>query len=126
MGVHTFHFNFPLKRIPFLELNGASVAQKRQTPRIPSRRSKACLPAACEVSCRIRAGSPTSFWLDSPRTVASRHSLRFPRSSAPRIRLTSRHHGWRRGEVYRESCQCQRERQKRERQKAEGRRQKLA
>jgi len=30
------------------------------------------LPAAYEVSCRIRAGSPTSFWLDSPRTVASR------------------------------------------------------
>src|SRR5688500_3505797 len=32
----------------------------------------ACLPAAYEVSCRIRAGRPTSFWLDSPRTVASR------------------------------------------------------
>jgi len=43
------------------------------------------VPAAYEVSCRVRAGSPTSFWLDSPRTVASRHSLRFPRSSAPRI-----------------------------------------
>ena len=32
----------------------------------------ACLPAAYEVSCRIRAGSPTSLWPDSPRTVASR------------------------------------------------------
>jgi len=32
----------------------------------------ACLPAAYEVSCRIRAGSPTGFWPDSPRTVASR------------------------------------------------------
>jgi len=32
----------------------------------------ACLPAACEVSCRIRAGSPTGLWPDSPRTVASR------------------------------------------------------
>ena len=34
-----------------------------------------CWPAfqaAYEVSCRIRTGSPTSFWLDSPRTVASR------------------------------------------------------
>jgi hypothetical protein len=30
------------------------------------------LPAAYEVSCRIRAGSPRSFWLHSPRTVASR------------------------------------------------------
>src|SRR6185295_6189974 len=30
------------------------------------------LPAAYEVSCRIRAGSPTSLRLDSPRTVASR------------------------------------------------------
>jgi len=45
----------------------------------------ACLPAAYEVSCRVRTGSPTSFWLDSPRTVASRRWLRFPRSSAPRI-----------------------------------------
>ena len=32
----------------------------------------ACLPAAYEVSCRIRAGSPTGLWPDSPRTVASR------------------------------------------------------
>src|SRR5438128_7209094 len=37
-----------------------------------SRRLMACLPAACEVSCRIRAGSPTGLWPDSPRTVASR------------------------------------------------------
>jgi len=39
---------------------------------------EACLPAAYEVSCRIRTGSPTSFWLDSPRTVASRHSIGSP------------------------------------------------
>jgi len=32
----------------------------------------ACLPAAYEVSCRIRAGSPRGFWPHSPRTVASR------------------------------------------------------
>jgi hypothetical protein len=42
----------------------------------------ACLPAAYEVSCRIRAGSPTGLWPDSPRTVASR---RFG-SPAPRRR----------------------------------------
>jgi hypothetical protein len=39
---------------------------------------EACLPAAYEVSCRIRTGSPTSFWLDSPRTVASRRSIGSP------------------------------------------------
>ncbi len=39
---------------------------------------EACLPAAYEVSCRIRTGSPTSFWLDSPRTVASRRSFGSP------------------------------------------------
>jgi len=33
---------------------------------------QACLPAAYEVSCRIRAGSPRGFWPHSPRTVASR------------------------------------------------------
>ena len=45
--------------------------------------SPACLPAAYEVSCRIRAGCPRGFWPHSPRTVASRHSTGSP---APRRR----------------------------------------
>jgi hypothetical protein len=32
----------------------------------------ACLPAAYEVSCRVRTGSPRGLWPHSPRTVASR------------------------------------------------------
>ena len=39
---------------------------------------KACLPAAYEVSCRIRAGCPRGFWPHSPRTVASRRSVGSP------------------------------------------------
>ena len=63
---------------------GPSVGQaKRQTPRISSRRLRACFPAAYEVSCRIRAGNPTGFRPDSPRTVASRHSTGSP---VPRYR----------------------------------------
>src|SRR5438067_9631765 len=57
---------------------------------------EACLPAAYEVSCRIRTGSPTSFWLDSPRTVASRHSFGSPvprRRGLGRQAATRRRHG---------------------------------
>jgi hypothetical protein len=43
----------------------------------------ACLPAAYEVSCRVRTGRPSGFWPDSPRTVASR---RYVGSPAPRRR----------------------------------------
>jgi len=67
---------------------------------------EACLPAAYEVSCRIRTGSPTSFWLDSPRTVASRRSIGSPvprRRGLGRQAATRRRHGG----VYefREGCQ---------------------
>src|SRR5579859_1471153 len=58
---------------------------------------QACLPAAYEVSCRIRAGSPRGLWPHSPRTVASR---RFG-SPVPRRRglgVASRHLGGRRRE----------------------------
>src|SRR5438046_8415583 len=57
---------------------------------------EACLPAAYEVSCRIRTGSPTSFWLDSPRTVASRRSIGSPvprRRGLGRQAATRRRHG---------------------------------
>jgi hypothetical protein len=67
---------------------------------------EACLPAAYEVSCRIRTGSPTSFWLDSPRTVASRHSIGSPvprRRGLGRQAATRRRH---RGVYeFREGCQ---------------------
>src|SRR3954466_10729936 len=57
---------------------------------------EACLPAAYEVSCRIRTGSPTSFWLDSPRTVASRRLFGSPvprRRGLGRQAATRRRHG---------------------------------
>src|SRR5438874_8194873 len=58
----------------------------------------ACLPAAYEVSCRIRAGSPRGFWPHSPRTVASR----LFGSPVPRRRGLGWQAAtiWRRGEVY--------------------------
>lgn len=67
---------------------------------------EACLPAAYEVSCRIRTGSPTSFWLDSPRTVASRHSIGSP---VPRRRGLGRQAATRRRRtrVYVFACGCQ-------------------
>lgn len=67
---------------------------------------EACLPAAYEVSCRIRTGSPTSFWLDSPRTVASRHSIGSP---VPRRRGLGRQAATRRRHprVYVFACGCQ-------------------
>src|SRR5436309_8554227 len=67
---------------------------------------EACLPAAYEVSCRIRTGSPTSFWLDSPRTVASRRSIGSPvprRRGLGRQAATRRRH---RG-VYEFGAGCQ-------------------
>src|SRR3954447_22142430 len=67
---------------------------------------EACLPAAYEVSCRIRTGSPTSFWLDSPRTVASRRLFGSPiprRRGLGRQAATRRRHGG----VYEFARRCQ-------------------
>jgi hypothetical protein len=67
---------------------------------------EACLPAAYEVSCRIRTGSPTSFWLDSPRTVASRRSFGSPvprRRGLGRQAATRRRHA--RVYVFARGCQ---------------------
>ena len=70
---------------------------------------EACLPAAYEVSCRIRTGSPTSFWLDSPRTVASRRSIGSP---VPRRRGLGRQAATRRRRprvyVFASGCQSRR------------------
>ncbi len=108
---------------------GPAAVQPARTPALQSTNAANCFRGVCRACpSGLPTGLAVGFGLEALPAGGRIHpgrwqavAHRFPRSSAPRIRLASRHHGWRRGEVYREPYQCQ---LKSRRQKAESRRQK--